>query len=650
MADIRAHQAYPLRKIQNAIQLSSGELFNTLFMLQKSPYSSSEEPLLKSVDGASAVDYPVSVEAEVVEDILVWRTACQSGYVSEDGAGKLLEDLNHVLEFLTSSDEPEILSFQDNGVSIGGLPHIYISTTGDIAQNGNGDEENEVTDYKQKELGEAALVVRKVLSYVSDIPEDSIRPESNLYHLGLDSISAIKVSSLLRKEGIYLNPRDLIRATSISQMGRLATTLLTNGDRPKPKELTWTPTEDVEIEALFAGAHISKEDIETVLPALPMQVYMISAWQNAEGSVFYPEFKYIAKGAISKEEVLSAWQRLVAQTPILRTVFIATNSPQRPFLQVILKAGHQSVDDAAAKPMAQLHVAEVEGEVGSQIAIRLKIHHALYDGVSIQEILHRLSKLIGRRTVEHEESVAEWSRYTAQPTLEDSRQSRRAFWTAYLNGCSTDGDHSTSVMAGKRRVSYLQQSAVSDITHLLTAAREKGISLQALFFAAYAKTLALGSGGDAGDESKKTIVFGIYLANRSDEALPPIYPTLNLVPLRVEVARGDPLLEVASSIQDDIHLVSAEGRADVGLWEVAAWTGVGVTSFVNFLSLPGASEDTPNGDSVDVELVPLQREDDVLGPLTNASGEEAVFHPCIVNNPVRDVFTVSFNSITPLYI
>lgn len=639
MADIRAHQAYPLRKIQNAIQLPSGELFNTLFMLQKSPYTSTEEPLLRSVDGASAVDYPVSVEAEVMGDVLVWRTACQSQYLSEDGVGELLKDLNHVVEFLTSSDERGILSFQDNGVSIGGLPQIHISSPEGIIQNGSAEDLDGSENYGHGELDETTLAVRRVLSYVSDIPEDTIRPESNLYHLGLDSISAIKVSSLLRKEGIYLNPRDLIRATSISQMCRLATPILINGDRTKPKEMAWAPVEDVDVETLFAGAHISKEDVEVVLPALPMQVYMISAWQNAEDSVFYPEFKYIVKGAVSKEEVLLAWKRLVAQTPILRTVFIATNSPQQPFLQVILKADHKHVD-VAAKPMVQLHVSGLEGETLSQMVIGLRIHHALYDGVSIQEILHRLSNLVRGRTIDHEETIAEWCRYTALSTLEDSRQSRRAFWTAYLSGCSADDD-SALVMAGKRRVSYLQQSAVSDITHLLTAAKERGISLQALFFAAYAKTLAE-SGGGIDDESKKTIVFGVYLANRSDGALPPIYPTLNLVPLRVEVARGDPLLEVASSIQDDIHLVSTEGRADVGLWEVAAWTSVRVTSFVNFLSLPGDSSEIANRDLEDVEFVPLQGEDDVLPPLVDGEGREEVSHPCMLNNPVRDAFPVSF--------
>lgn len=631
MADIRDHQSYPLRKIQNAAQLPSGELFNTLFMLQKFPYSSSANPLLKSVDGASAVDYPVSVEAEAVGDDLVWRVACQSQFISEDGAERLLEDLNRVLEFLTYSEELEILSFQENGVSIGGLSHI--SLAGDASLTNGGEGQSVAIEETENELDETALRIRKILSYVSDIPEESIRPQSNLYHLGLDSISAIKLSSLLRKEGLYLNPRDFIRATSISQMAQLATPLQTNGNTVHPKETAWAP-EDIDVEELLAGAHISKDNVEVILPVLPMQVYMISAWQNAEGNVFYPEFRYLVEGVASVEDVYMAWQSLVAQTPILRTVFIATDSPQKPLLQAILNTNHQS-DDSAVKPMVNLDAVKRED---GKIAIKLKIHHALYDGVSIPVIMHRLSELLKGDTLAVEQGIDEWSRYTIQPSLEDSRQSRRAFWTSYLQGCSSDGDSSASIMAGKHRVSHLRQSAVSNIAYLQTAAKDKGISLQALFFAAYAKILAAGITGVTGDDGKKTVVFGIYLANRTDEALPLTFPTLNLVPLRVRLASSDSILDIADMIQNDIHLIAAEGRADVGLWEVAAWTGIKVTSFVNFLSLPDAISEAPNGNSTNIELIQVKDEE------FSQEAEETVFHPCLLKNPVRDAFPVSNSS------
>ncbi|KAL7785912.1 putative non-ribosomal peptide synthetase [Trichoderma ceciliae] len=639
MADIRDHQAYPLRKTQTAVQLSGSELFNTLFMLQKFPKSSSADPLLRSVDGASAVDYPVSVEAEAIDANLVWRVACQSQYISEDRAEELIEDLNRVLEFLVNLDERDILSFQDRGVSIGGLPHISIAGDKTIVDWGN--EETSAVGDGGDELDETALMVRQVLSHVADIPAESIRPLSNLYHLGLDSISAIKVSALLRKEGIYLNPRDLIRATSISQMGRLATPLLANGNRLQPREFTWTPAEDFDLGTLFASAHISKENIEAILPALPMQVYMVSAWQNAEGHVFYPEFRYAIDGDFSIEEAHSSWQSLVAQTPILRTVFIATNSPQQPILQVILKASQQSVDVSSVKPMVRFEV--VKGEAGSQVAIRLKIHHALYDGVSMPAIMHRFSELLRGKTTVIERGIEEWSRHTIQPSLEDSRQSRRAFWMAYLQGCSSDVFSSSPVTAGKHRVSHLQQSAVSDVGFLQTAVKEKGIGLQALFFAAYAKTLVRESNKEERDEGKKTVVFGIYLANRSDEALSLTYPTLNLVPLRVDLARNDGILEIASSIQNDIHLIVVDGRADVGLWEVAAWTGVTVTSFVNFLSLPDTSSEAPNGNPADIKLLPLQSEGIAAEAFPNDDDEEAVSHPCLLKNPVRDAFPAAID-------
>ncbi|KAL7805335.1 non-ribosomal peptide synthetase, siderophore synthesis, partial [Trichoderma aethiopicum] len=640
MADIRDHQSYPLRKIQKAVQVSSSELFNTLFMLQKFPHSSSGDPLLKSVDGAAAVDYPVSVEAEAVGDDLVWRVACQSQYVSDQGAEKLIRDLNFVLGFFLDSKDRDILSFHGDGVSIGGLPQVALGMN--AAQIDAVDEGTSETADGEPELDDMALAIRKVLAHASDIPAESIRPESNLYHLGLDSISAIKLSSLLRKEGIYLSPRDFVRASSISHMGRLATRVQTNGSSVQPKRAVWTPAEDIDVAGLLAGAGVSKDDVEMVLPALPMQVYMISAWQNAEGHVFYPEFRYRVEGAVSVEQIQSAWQSLVAQTPILRTVFLATDSPQQPIVQVILKSKYRS--DSAVKPMVRFEAIQRDD---AQFDIKLKIHHALYDGVSIPAILGRFQDLLrGIATVVGQKGLEEWSRHCIQPTLEDSRQSRRSFWISYLQGCSSDDDNSASIKAGKHRVSYLRQSAVSDITHLQTAAKERGISLQALLFAAYAKILASDNAtGIVHDDGRKTVVFGIYLANRADEDLPLTFPSLNLVPLRVRLAPSDSVLDVATAIQQDIHLIAAKGRADVGLWEIAAWTGVKVTSFFNFLSLPDSSVGEQDGDSAKIKVVPMKHKEIAQDGLSSAvvEDEEAVSHHCLAKNPVKDAYPAAID-------
>ncbi|EGR44663.1 non-ribosomal peptide synthetase, siderophore synthesis [Trichoderma reesei QM6a] len=644
MADVRDHQSYPLRKIQKAAQVSSSELFNTLFMLQKFPYSSSEDSLLRSVDGAAAVDYPVSVEAEAVGDDLVWRVACQSRYVSDEGTGKLIQDLNHVLEFLVDSEDRDILSFHDDGVSIGGLPHVSLAT--DAAQVDEVDETHSDTQHEEGELGEMVSAIRKVLGSVLDIAAKSIRPESNLYHLGLDSISAIKLSSLLRKEGIYLSPRDFVRASSITHMARLATRIQTNGSTIQAKQAVWTAAKDMDVVNLLASVGISEGDVEMVLPALPMQVYMISAWQNAEGHVFYPQFRFRVEGAVSVEQVQSAWQSLVAEMPILRTIFVTTDSSQQPIVQVILKSDYRCAGDSTTmKPMVRFDAVKRDD---NHIEMRLKIHHALYDGVSIPALLSRFTQRLRGTGAVVEEGLEEWSRHCIQPTLEDSRQSRRSFWISYLQGCSSDEDSFASPKAGKQRVSYLRQAAVPDIEYLQSAARGRGISLQALLFAAYAKILASDElTGVEHNDGSKTVVFGIYLANRADEALPLTFPTLNLVPLRVRLASNDGILDIAEAIQEDIHLIASEGRADVGLWEIAAWTGVKVASFFNFLTLPDSSIGGEDGDSTSVQLLPVEREDVNNEVLLEGESEEEVLKEvsqvCLAKNTVRDAFPAAID-------
>jgi hypothetical protein len=92
------------------------------------------------------------------------------------------------------------------------------------------------------------------------------------------------------------------------------------------------------------------------------------------------------------------------------------------------------------------------------------------------------------------------------------------------------------------------------------------------------------------------VVLGIYLANRSHiEHLPTLRsPTLNLVPLLVRSVSSTPLLDIAKQIQQDLQAIGSAENSAVGLWEIAAWTGVKVDTFVNFLRLPNTAEENEN--------------------------------------------------------
>ncbi|KUI59087.1 Hydroxamate-type ferrichrome siderophore peptide synthetase [Cytospora mali] len=566
MTSIRQFQHFPLRKIQALMKEKGEGLFNTLFILQNSGAGKLKgEQLMKSVEGASAAEYAICVEMEVIGDKVVWRTACDDGYLSSGETMTLLQELDSVLNFLVTSPDGDVLKFGEKGVSVCGFPAFQPQEAITAPENNQPEEGDDDNGEAWSPTEEA---IREVLAAVSGTGKATIRKSHNLYHLGLDSISAIKVSLALRNRGVMDDDASNALAT--------ATSLLN-------------------VDMLLRTAGIDAAEVEEIFPATAMQTHMLSVWQNTRGAVFHPEFHYRLSSISNRKVIGRAWRRLVEELSILRTIFIATGSRTTPVAQVVLRA-----IDGFENPFVSLKV-EHMGEEGSLLG--LKIHHALYDGVSLPKIMDRFQALLGH----HEAAVADghnndillslWKGLIASSLTKQARENRKGFWAQYLQGVkSTPVDISHGMNYGgspDKRVSFLQRAAITETkTETLKALCSKhGISIQAVFFAAYAKALASSS-------QQNDVVFGVYLANRgSQEQLP--YPTLCLAPLRVKVPEDSQLVEVAAKIQQDIHSISNAENVSVGLWEVKEWTGVVVESFVNFLSLPGEPKGSANEDSGD---------------------------------------------------
>ncbi|KAG4289239.1 hypothetical protein FPRO06_04061 [Fusarium proliferatum] len=588
MIDIRDSQQYPLRKAQSATKLNGQDLFNTLFILQKSPVAGSpDRPLLTSIEASSATEYPLCVEAEAMSDTLSWRLALQPHYVWDGGPESILETLETVMDFLIQPGSPEILSFEEHGVSICGMaPVILGDGSGSVPV-----DSTDPTSEEDREWSQNEAEIRSILHQVSCVPVASIRISDNLYHLGLDSISAIRVSSLLHNIGINLRPQDLVKSSSIAEMARRATQAQAMPSETLELTEEWTPPDDINLEVLLRAHGIAKEDAE-VLPALPMQVYMLGAWQRAEGSVFFPEFPCQIKTSVDLNGIQAAWDKLVSEVPLLRTCFIPTRSPTIPVLQVVLKSHKLSLTQdppkelsiQAAQPLVRARVTLQEDCIWS---FRLQIHHALYDGVSLPALLRRLSQLLHGSVAVENNGLTRWKDFAVRQASEAAQKDRRAFWKAYLHGTCSSSIAAELQADVKSRISYLNESAIPDVSQIQALSTHSGISLQSWFLAAYAKVLATQNN----TPDNGSVVFGMYLANRAaaSDRLPQVYPTLNLIPLRVDSPIELPLPSLAKNIQRDLHQITSDGRSDVGLWEIDQWTGVQVKSFVNFLSL---SDDT----------------------------------------------------------
>ncbi|CAN8098537.1 unnamed protein product [Discula destructiva] len=635
VSSVSESQHFPLRKIQTLAKHGQGQLFDTLFILQKASEGEgeprSDERIMASVEGASSVEYPVCVEMGIEGDGIMWRTACDDRYLSVDETSALLRELETVFSFLVNSSEKSVLAVDDKGVSVCGLP-AFQPREQNVVERNNDEQE---TDDAESQWSPIESVVRAVLAEFAGVELNSVTKNHNIYHLGLDSISAIKVSSALRRQGVAVSVRDLIQSVSIKDMAAKVAAVSPSSCGPPVDEDQSNAVAKVlrciNLDQLLHIGEVVTTDVLEILPATAMQTHMLSVWQNTDGEVFFPEFRYRLFGVNDRSHIDDAWATLLEEQCMLRTVFLATGSSAVSFLQVVLRPG-----STTRNPFAKLNVQQDEGD---NWLIRLRIHHALYDGVSLPLMMERFQALVcgdKTRSKQVDQSLA-WRQLISSTFSEPSLTSRKSFWQGYLKGQPASSSllvirDGPAVGAVNSRVSLFQRAAIANSADLKAVSSQHGISIQAMFLAAYAKFLASVQGQE--DGQGKSVVFGVYLANRGANNEELLYPTLALVPLRVCMPRESSVVEVAARIQHDLHMISDPKHVGVGLWEILEWTGVVIDSFVNFLSLPEGDGHAAAGN---VQLREVAFDKDVTEVEQSAVVKPGQL-PAMEKNAVRDAY------------
>lgn len=650
LGNIFEHQHFPLRMAKALAGLGGRDIFDTLFIYQKKPSekNSPSDGLYKSVGDSSRVEFPVCAEMELLEDSVMWRVACIDSVMGEQDTSELLERVEGVLNDIIDLPQESTIRFTDGETPNSSIflgPRNQREETAENVKLPSDDEWTPLED-----------IIRTVLSSVASVPIFEISKQMTLFHLGLDSISAIKVSSLLKKESVSLAVSDLLQAGTIPNMAQVAqlprTTPTLNGHISKEINLL----EDEQIKKLLLSRKMQLHNVESVLPATAGQIYMLEMWSSSKGRLFYPDFFYTVKGDILKERLDHAWNRLVQRLPILRTTLLRTENHKTTHVQATLKDTKNPIvwrnDLRNSRDRqyveCQEHVVPVTlyaSQTPNDTVLMLHIHHALYDAVSLSGTVGLLARLCNNEMdVDKGTMKMGMSGFVTFNTGDLPLKKRKMFWKGYLSGLKSHRQiaaHSDDVKLST--VSNYNPSLVEDITGLEAVARAHGISVQAVFLAIYAKihlSLDLAVKGN----SPEDLILGIYLANRSHPLEGPsdlLAPTLNIVPLCIRGATERSVLDLASNIQSDIHDISRAENSCVSLVEIAEWTGITLDTFVNFLRYPDLVE--PNGvRNREVDIVPLA-EENTESDTTRDSGARLTDGDAsagLSNKKYKDVFKV----------
>ncbi|KAF5121154.1 Nonribosomal peptide synthetase sidC [Metarhizium anisopliae] len=452
MASLRAIQtAWRSSRVQH-VNTAAG-LFQSLFVfdgvIESQGGNSAEDPLVPArapttddAMGPAYDDYPYIVSFRIKDGALHGALRAKVGDEAANNLGKqLVAALRYVLsENLQSSAlDPAHVHLADT------LKDSEPISTQVVDGNTNGADLHGL-------MAKADAVVEIVKQVVGDkMRGKELGYNTRLVNIGLDSISAIGFSKMLKKQmGIHASVFEIIRGASVQDIVNKSTRTEENSVK-QPREQR--PVQDSRLKELVASKlGLAQQQVKSISPVLPGQQGTLRQWLHSGKRFFEAPWAYrVADECIDVNQVAAYWAALCQAHEILQTTFVRLgDSPE--LVQVTLHEGvftatrFTVVQDRAltVHELVQKHVREGNTkpsdlrepparlsflEASDGKAVILRLHHALYDAWSIKMIQKDLAGLFAARPLPCYPSVEYAIREIAnlrQPEIEQE------YWKQHL--------------------------------------------------------------------------------------------------------------------------------------------------------------------------------------------------------------------------
>lgn len=424
---------------------------------------------------------------------------------------------------------------------------------------------------------------------------------SSIHRLGIDSLSAVHLVSLLRKRGFSkLKMADILSSSctvrSIARSGELDL----DGNAPMSRSASMS-LQQQRIDRLQEGKALSTTDlgplpvglvklqIEAILPCLPLQSALVArslVWLNAniDGSEdreivdvpYVTQFDYRLARGTDVSRWKKAAERVVASEAMLRTCFVQREDDGRIF-QVVLRSPPCSPFDSQGDPaniVAHMNVRPPfvmqlrETEHSGETIVSLKVHHALFDGIAIDVLRKKLEQAYnGEDTISASTNKSLdllMSISTCCHPLGAQLASTKRLWQARLRGvrpCRVEADndmikHNTTVRSTRRLACTTSQLNAK----LRAYSQQSGVSISASSTFQLATALCL-----AQVTRQASVVYGFVMSLRpllnhvADGVDDFVGPCLNTLLQTLSLPRGSETLPELAQRVHEAHLDACQG-------------------------------------------------------------------------------------------
>lgn len=403
---------------------------------------------------------------------------------------------------------------------------------------------------------------------VLEIPADSLDAHDGFFHIGGDSVSAIKLVAAAREELLHLSVVDIFKCPRLLDMALAMASLHNeaNGhNETKPFSLIPNSTpgtvHGLKREAA-AQCSVKLNDIEDIYPCSPLQEELIALSMRL-GPASYRGIQAfrIQDDGFNMEAYRSAWQEVVESQPVLRTRIISTR--RAGIVQAVVKSPlvweemHIKLDDCLeqlrtaplgyGRPLLRLAIVRD----GKHTFFVWSAHHAIYDGWSIGLTMGAVNRAYNAFSLQSKPTFPSWpgsfNEYIKY-VLSIDDENQRSFWASRFQ------DANTSAL-GFPAVSRKQSSSSYALTSTTLTRKIKDISeaqsetATSILYAAWALTISIFTGTQRVTMAIPQTGRSVSVANIASIN----GPTVGTVPISIEIEpKNTSARELASAIQTQI--------------------------------------------------------------------------------------------------
>ncbi|KAF9033277.1 acetyl-CoA synthetase-like protein [Hymenopellis radicata] len=386
-ASVYEHQHTPLRIIQRWVG-SAEPLFDTLFSYTKGRTVSPSHHLWSLLESQAALDYPLAlaVHADADADTVTMHVGHDLKFGSVAAVGRLLSRVADLLLDMNQTVSSQIVASQS-------APSVPTGPTYDS------------TTWSTEER-----LIRSTVARICKVDEALVSKETSFLHLGIDSITSIRLAQELRSEDLAVPTFAIMQNPCIGALvDFLRTTTLGSTSENALREFQDIQAALVEKYTHSASRLSDMDDIQAIFPTTPLQTGMLTQSLSGVGSLYLVHHGFLLDAKVSPQRLRRAWETVIESTDILRCSFFASADPDYPWIGAVHGHAPTQWEEITVSSEEDLRVLarDIENSVTLQdehafqkppISFRLivapemtvliaSIHHSLYDGLSFSYIL-----------------------------------------------------------------------------------------------------------------------------------------------------------------------------------------------------------------------------------------------------------------------